>query len=470
MITIIIPSRNEIFLKKTIEDLLEKSRGDIEIIAVLDGYWPLTEEIVNDKRVKYLHRGRARGMRNGINSAVAISNGEYIMKIDAHCMVDEGFDLKLLADMKDDWVVVPRRKRLDAENWCIQDVGKPDVDYEFVTNPKTDDMHGKIWTQRALERKDILIDDCPTFQGSCWFMKKDYFNDLELMDEKTYGMFFNEAQEISFKAWLSGGRVMVNKKTWYAHLHKGSKYGRGYSIGGEQRPIASKAMRAWVKNNAWDKQTIDFSSLVEYFKFPEWTEEDLKEIKKYDKFGKKIQEHIQDPATREELAEYFARLGLKKGAEIGVERGVYTEVLCQAGLKAYAVDAWTAYKGYRDHVSQSKLDKFYENTKKRLAKYDCEVIKGFSMDIVKKFENESLDWVYIDGNHEFQNVTNDIAEWSKKVKKGGIVAGHDFKRFGGKYGLNSCHVKDVVLAWCKAHNIELKTTNEGNPSWWYVKK
>lgn len=178
---------------------------------------------------------------------------------------------------------------------------------------------------------------------------------------------------------------------------------------------------------------------------------------------------MENPNTREELALYFKDLGFEQGAEIGVEQGVFTEVLCKTGLKIYAIDAWAVYKGYRDHVNQEKLDGFYENTKKKLAMYDCEIIKAFSLDAVKKFKDESLDFVYIDCNHEFQHATNDIAEWSKKVRKGGIVSGHDFKRFGGKFGLNSCHIKDVVPAWCYAHQLKLQITKENNPSWFYVK-
>lgn len=179
---------------------------------------------------------------------------------------------------------------------------------------------------------------------------------------------------------------------------------------------------------------------------------------------------INNIENREKLVDYFVELGFMKGAEIGVEQGVYSKVLCEAGLELYAVDAWSAYKGYRDHVNQKKLDGFYEKTKELLASYDCHIIKGFSMDVVKDFEDESLDFCYIDCNHEFSNVTNDIAEWGKKVRKGGIVSGHDFRLFGGKYGLNSCHVKYVVEAWVKAHNIELHVTKESNPSWFYIKK
>ena len=179
---------------------------------------------------------------------------------------------------------------------------------------------------------------------------------------------------------------------------------------------------------------------------------------------------INNIKDRNELVNYFVELGFKKGAEVGVEQGVYSEVICKAGLELFAIDAWQAYDGYRDHVNQKKLDRFHEATKELLKPYNCGVIKGFSLDIVKQFEDESLDFVYIDCNHEFQNVTNDIAEWEKKVKKGGIIALHDFKLFDGKYGLNSCHVKYVVEAWVKAHGIELHVTKENNPSAFWVKK
>lgn len=279
-LTVIIPSRNEIFLQKTIQELLTKSKEDIEIIAILDGYWPPSNEIVNDPRVNYLHRGVSHGMRNGINSGVAIAKGKYIMKIDGHCMVDEGFDVKLKADCEPNWVVIPRRKRLDAENWCIQDVGKPDIDYEYLSFPDNPSdfggpgLNGTQWNSRSIERLNdpkYLIDENMSFQGSCWFMHKDYFYKLELMDEVNYGTFWAEAQEIGLKSWLSGGKVMTNKKTWYAHLHKGKKYGRGYSI--TNRTIEQGAMfnNKWVNNKAWDKQTLPFEWLVEHFwPLPGW--------------------------------------------------------------------------------------------------------------------------------------------------------------------------------------------------------
>jgi len=130
--------------------------------------------------------------------------------------------------------------------------------------------------------------------------------------------------------------------------------------------------------------------------------------------------------NRNELAKLFKGIG----AEIGVERGVFSQVIMTSGNvhKLYAVDCWQAYRGYRDHVGQQKLDSFYESTKKRMEPYNCWLVRKFSLDAAKDFEDESLDFVYIDANHDYENAYKDIEAWSKKVTKGGIVAGHDYIR------------------------------------------
>lgn len=239
-LSVIIPSRQEQYLNATINDLLKKAEEEVEVIVVLDGYW--VSSIVEDKRVLYIHHGlihENKGMRAGINKGVALSTGEYIMKIDEHCLMDQGYDRKLKADCEDNWVVIPRRYRLDAENWKVLEDGRVPVDYMYIEYPyakpldKTQGLHGAEW--KRPERKDILIDDSPTMQGSCYFMKHKYWDNLfpNGLDDKNYGTFTQEAQEISMATWLSGGRFIVNKKTFYAHMHKG-RSGKGYNFTTEQ--------------------------------------------------------------------------------------------------------------------------------------------------------------------------------------------------------------------------------------------
>lgn len=292
LVSVFIPARNEIFLHKTIKDLLAKARGEIEIIAVLDGYWPPSDQLIDDPRVIYLHFGQSRGMRNAINSAVAIAKGEYLMKLDAHCMLDEGFDLKLIADRpeyekeigNDNWIVIPRRLRLDAENWILQEVGKPPIDYEYLSSPVDAGIKGNKWDQRTRERMDVLIDETMSFQGSCWFMTKNhYVNRLGGMSPVGYGQFVREAQEIGLKTFLSGGRVYTNKKTWYAHLHKGKTYGRMYFLDAKVMDAGNKYCDDFWFNNRWEGAKYDLAWLIERFggdKVPTWTKELIEQVRK----------------------------------------------------------------------------------------------------------------------------------------------------------------------------------------------
>lgn len=267
-VTIVIPSRKEKYLNRTIHDLLQKATGPIEVIAVLDGYWPPANEIIDDPRVHYIHYAEPRGMRNAINSAVAIARGEYILKTDAHCMFDRGFDEVLKADCRGNWVVVPRRYALDPDKWDTIDNPKYPIDYMYLSS----DLHGVPWEEKNKDKKlqDKLIDDLMSAQGSAWFMKKKYYNELELLDEESYGTFFNEFQEIGLKCWLSGGRVVVNKKTWYAHWHKPKAVGRGYRIAEGQQEMAKAFTQKW-KDKAWHRQKLPLHWLVNKFApVPTW--------------------------------------------------------------------------------------------------------------------------------------------------------------------------------------------------------
>jgi glycosyltransferase involved in cell wall biosynthesis len=275
MISIVIPSKNEKFLRQTILDILDKATGDIEIFPVLDGYNIPDEEAVQDPRVHYilLEPKPYSQKRLAINSVVNFySHGEYVMSVDAHCMFAKGFDEQLVKDHQPNWVQIPRRHRLDAENWALQPQGddRPPIDYEYIMfNPllKTDEgMHGFKWDERTLARQDIMIDDTLTFQGSCWFMTKKWFQERGFMDERYQG-WGQEAEEISFETWKNGGRVVTNKNTWYAHLHKGKKYGRMYFLSkDENRKSYEYSYDLWINKNK-----DFFISLIERFMpLPGW--------------------------------------------------------------------------------------------------------------------------------------------------------------------------------------------------------
>lgn len=293
MLSIVIPSRNEKFLKQTILDVLENATGEVEIFPVLDGYEPPMEEIVIDRRVNYLRIPFGDGeshKRQAINMMVDVCNGEYIMAIDAHCMIAKGFDEELIKVHEPNWVQVPRRHRLDANNWCIQEQvdDRPPVDYQYLMFPLIHDTvpnnprepkkdpnrpawHDFKWDARTIARAHIPVDEIMTIQGSIWFMTKKYFKELGLMQTEGFTGWGQDGEEITFKTWFSGGKVMVNKNTWYAHLHKGKQYGRMYEINKGSIKRCEAYWFDFALHNKWDKSIHDLEWLVNRFwPVPNW--------------------------------------------------------------------------------------------------------------------------------------------------------------------------------------------------------
>jgi len=116
-------------------------------------------------------------------------------------------------------------------------------------------------------------------------------------------------------------------------------------------------------------------------------------------------------ATRDLLAVVLGVMAFTRGVEVGVERGAYSETLCKANpdLELHAVDPWRAYRGYRDHVSQAKLDAFHEEACARLRPYAVRIHRAMSVVAADLFEDRSLDFVYLDGNHALEHVIADLA-------------------------------------------------------------
>lgn len=139
---------------------------------------------------------------------------------------------------------------------------------------------------------------------------------------------------------------------------------------------------------------------------------------------------------RNELAQMFAELHCKSGAEIGVQNGDYSEVLCKANpsAKIYSIDGWRHYKGYHFITTQAQQDANREVALARLAPYPKNIIiRKDSLEAAREMKPRSLDFVYIDANHDYEHVTEDLTAWSAVVKRGGIVSGHDYIERKGRF-------------------------------------
>lgn len=171
------------------------------------------------------------------------------------------------------------------------------------------------------------------------------------------------------------------------------------------------------------------------------------------------------------LLDLFNEKGFEIGVEVGTDRGGYAKDILERMpfVDLYTIDPWLPYNEGDEVKDVEKMKEIEAEARETLSVYpNCTIIKDTSMNTVQVFDDNSIDFVFIDGDHEFDGVYEDIVEWTKKVKPGGIVVGHDYKEDAfRKYG-----VIEAVNKYCQENNIEtLYILEKGSfvPCWMFIK-
>jgi glycosyltransferase involved in cell wall biosynthesis len=308
-LSILIPARNEEFLSRTVDDLLEHKKGNTQIIIGLDGEWSKTP-IVDHPDVVTLHYSESIGQRAMTKQLARLAKSKYIAKVDAHCAFDDGFDVKMLEAFKetgDNVVMVPVMRNLHIFDWvcpnghrryqgqsgvcteCGEETHK-DIVWIPKTNPQSvsycfdTEPHFQYFNEyknRPEYKAQGDLTETMSLQGSFFMMTKDKYFELDI-DDETLGSWGSQGLTVACKFWLSGGRCLVNHKTWYAHLFRtaGGDFGFPYKLEGGQVAHAKSTARDLFFNNKWAGQKKPLSWLVEKFMpVPGWTDADIKALK-----------------------------------------------------------------------------------------------------------------------------------------------------------------------------------------------
>lgn len=314
LLSILIPARNEMFLAKTIEDILKNIEADTDIIATLDGEWA---DIPQNNRVNVICLSKSVGQRAATNIGCKLSRAKYVMKVDAHCSFDRGFDRKMIEAFKvsgDNVTMVPTMRNLWAYDWKCYKCGwkkyqgqtpekcpqcgetkeirrkmlwigkeRPQSNsYSFDSEPHF--QYFNDYTKRDEYKKDLAetgLTESMSLQGSCFMLTREKYWELNICDEEM-GNWGNQGIETACKTWLSGGRVLVNHNTWYAHMFRtqGGDFGFPYELKGNDVARTKRNIKKLFWESKWDEQIKPVSWLVEKFwPVPGWSEEDLNKIK-----------------------------------------------------------------------------------------------------------------------------------------------------------------------------------------------
>lgn len=301
-LSVIIPARNEIFLQRTIENILENIQGDTEVIAICDGYWP-DPPVLDNPRVIVVHHTESIGQRAATNEGARISRARYVMKADAHCAFDKGFDIKLIDGCQHDWTLVPLMYNLHAFDWQCPGCGhrsyqgpKPEKcsvchntnehNMMIVWQPRWNrltyswrfdkEMNFQYWREhrkRPETRRGSYIETM-SFIGACWFMERERYWALDGLDE-AHGSWGQVGTEMACKSWLSGGKLLTCKKTWFSHMFRTNNHGFSfpYPMSGNQINRAKTYSRDLWLNDKWPKAKYPLKWLVDKFApVPGWEE------------------------------------------------------------------------------------------------------------------------------------------------------------------------------------------------------
>jgi len=131
---------------------------------------------------------------------------------------------------------------------------------------------------------------------------------------------------------------------------------------------------------------------------------------------------------RIQLAKTMNDMGLLTAVEVGCRYGASAKLWLEniPELEITCIDPYRAYH----RVSQERQDLIWSGACENAEKYGFRILRRPSLEAVDEWQDGSLDWVHIDGDHSFDAAVQDIIRWAPKVREGGLVLVHDYCAFG----------------------------------------
>jgi hypothetical protein len=299
-LSVLIPARQEEWLNHTVDDVLAHTSDRTEVIVACDGQWPYTP-LKQHPRLTVSFEPQSIGQRAATNMAARLSRAKYVMKLDAHCSVAQGLDEALLTAAQTlgrECVQIPTQRNLHVYNQ-VCDTCQPRFCVDQAPHlPMCPRCQGPLWKEvvwkpRKRPTTSWRFDSELHFQyggpvqpkgepypetmsclGACWFLDREWFWELGGLDE-AHGSWGQMGTELACKAWLSGGRMVTNTKTEYAHFFRVGGIGFPYEIHGSDQEKAREYSRNLWRTNGWPGQVKPLRWLVEKFRPAGWTQDEI---------------------------------------------------------------------------------------------------------------------------------------------------------------------------------------------------
>ena len=453
-LSVIIPSRNEQdTLEPTLRDLQKNMRGNTDVHVILDRWLPSPPIEMNDSRFHFHHFPDGIGQRGGMNYVCREkTTARYLFKLDAHCAVSEGFDVELVKtgdELGANVTQVPLMYNLDVETWIPK---KHKRTVSMYLGIEAGDLRALYYRKNQPDTSDDIVETMACM-GPGWCVNREWFMATGMCDERGTGQAGWGAQsvEVSCKAWMSGGRLVTNKRCWFAHYFRGH-VGFPYSIGGREVSSVRKFHTDLWLNDAWEHRHPDrtFKWLIDKFNPPGWED---KVAEKEDTFPmfEKMYNHIH---RGKNLPRWRGVRVLKFGTDLLLYHQVIQErqpdIIIEIGTKhggsaLYFKDQMAFYKTKPEDVGQPWVitidpkDFVLYDKGKEDPHGNILFMRGKSGDetVLKRVgllvEGKKV-MVVVDGDHSRRQVKWDLWNYGKFVTPGQYMVCEDCYIDRGLYG------------------------------------
>jgi len=257
-VSVIIPTINDPYLVRTINETWSASEQEIEYVIINDGGNILDLKTlspqINKTDIKIIHNTVQMGRRVSINNAVKMAFGEYIFILDAHCNMSKGWDTKLMESAGDKNISYAVIRDIHPDTWEYRPgwYGHVRVNRDYTE---------KWWPRKQPESCETE-EESIAFTGCAWMIKKDRFLALGGYDE-SLGMYGWDGPEWALKTWFSGGRVILRTDVICGHIFGTNDGSKLYPCKIIPRPEYVKYMK--------DRYETRMPELIERFSpVPEW--------------------------------------------------------------------------------------------------------------------------------------------------------------------------------------------------------
>ena len=153
--------------------------------------------------------------------------------------------------------------------------------------------------------------------------------------------------------------------------------------------------------------------------------------------------------NREQLLENLPKNGIV--AELGVDNGKFSEKILEINKPKilHLIDSWDSRR-----YSKNKEKKVFDLFKHLIKKGLVQIHVGLAEKVSNDFKDDYFDWIYIDTSHCYSETINELNHYSKKMKSGGIIAGHDYI-IGNWNGMVRYGVIEAVHEFCVQNDWEI---------------